>query len=146
VQRTLGKFALWIILPPVMLFLCWRKLGFIGKLAAIAWTFGFVFFVIIPITLRILPESGDVDPIGREQGNREAAAFSRTDVVERTDDVWSVGNYLENLRASDVLVGDARCADRSFFRWIEDHFTLPEDEDFLVVHEAWTLLSDKARP
>lgn len=235
-ELTFRKFFCWVVLTPIMLLIHWKRLGVFKKAVAAVWSVVFI-FVVIPYFIETDKESHAVDTAARDQG------VGRISAPRSTDDVWSVENYIENLRASDVLVGDAEFADkksgnsikpaeghtemenamlleltvesdgldpeyltelayriseriyrqkrdfalanvyisfidrngnqyrdstnfglgintisgffedeqvekspRSFFRWIEDHFTLPEDDDFLYENESWTLLSEKSKP
>lgn len=235
-ELTFRKFFCWVVLTPIMLLIRWKRLNTFKKAVAAVWSVVFI-FIVIPALRDFVKDTEDVDTAVQDQGTAKISA-SRS-----TDEVWGIDNYIENLRASDVLAGDAEFVDkksgnrmkpaeeytelenamlleltvesdgldpeyltelayriaekickqkrdfalanvyisfidrngdmyrdstnfalgintisgffeneqvekspRSFFRWIEDHFTLPEDDDFLYENESWTLLSEKARP
>jgi hypothetical protein len=235
-ELTFRKFFCWVVLTPIMLLIRWKRLNTFKKAVAAVWSVVFI-FIVIPAMRDFVKDTEDVDTVVQDQGTAKISA-SRS-----TDEVWSIEDYIENLRASDVLAGDARFTDkksgnsiepaekftrmenamllqltvecdgldpeyvtelayriaerihkqkrdfalanvsisfidrngnmyrdstnfglgintisgyfenaqvekspRSFFRWIEEHFTLPEDDDFLYENESWTLLSEKSRP
>ena len=236
-ELSAWKFSFWVVLTPIMLLLNWYRLNAFKKVVAIVWSF-LLIFKVVPSIYDSSEETRRAESVTQDQEGE-----IETLPPQRIDEVWSIGDYVENLRASDVLVGDAEFVDKkmgnsiqpveeptemenpmllqltvesdglnpedlteiayriservykqkrdfvlasvyisfidrngdiyrdstnfslgintisgffedaqvekspqSFFQWIEDHFTLPEDDDFLVENESWTLLSEKSNP